>query len=147
VNSSDSSPGGAAAQKINHQTNMSQPHPDNPQVPPVRTTPPEGKEPLMPTSDERLWATLAHLSILVISIVGPLIIWLIKKEESRFVEDQAKEALNFQISFVIVFLISSVTCLGPLVVLVGGIIFGILAAMESNRGVYYRYQFTFRLIQ
>lgn len=126
---------------------MSQAAPDNPQIPPVRNAPPQGKDASATTSDERLWATLAHLSILVAAIVGPLIIWLIKKEESRFVEDQAKEALNFQITFVIAFLVSSVTCLGPIVVLVGGIVFGVLAAMESNRGVYYRYQLTFRLIQ
>ena len=41
------------------------------------------------TSDERMWAMLAHLSILVFSIFGPLIIWMIKKEESAFIEDLA----------------------------------------------------------
>ena len=126
---------------------MSEPYSDNSQVPPVRTAPPAGKDASMPTSDDRLWATLAHLSILVLSIIGPLIIWLIKKEESRFIDDQAKEALNFQISVLIVSLISTVTCVGPFVVLVGGIVFGVLAAMECNKGVYYRYPYTFRLIQ
>ena len=90
---------------------------------------------------------MAHLAILVFSIFGPLIIWLVKKDESHFVNDQAKEALNFQLSVLIVSLISTVTCVGPLVVLVGGIVFGVLAAMEANRGVYYRYPYTIRMIQ
>jgi uncharacterized Tic20 family protein len=118
----------------------------DPKEPPVRPAP-EGKDSSMPTSDERLWALLAHLAILVLSIIGPLIIWLVKKDESRFVEDQAKEALNFQISVLIVSLISLVTCIGPFVVAIGAIIYGILAAMEANKGVYYRYPYTFRLIQ
>jgi uncharacterized Tic20 family protein len=135
------------ARMAKRKANMSQPDSHNTQVPPVRKPPPEGHAGSMPTSDERLWATLAHLAILVVSIIGPLVIWLLKKEESRFVEDQAKEALNFQLSVLIVGLISTVTCVGPFVVLVGGIAFAILAAMEANKGVCYRYPYTFRLVQ
>jgi len=116
------------------------------EVPPViKDAPPVGEV----TSDDRLWALLAHLSYFVVGIFGPLIIWLVKKEESAFVEDQAKEALNFQLSVVISTLVCGVTCiLSPLaiVVAIGGIVYTIIAAIESNKGVYYRYPYTFRMI-
>ena len=57
------------------------------------------------TSDDKLWALLAHLSYFVLGVFGPLIIWLVKKDESTFVEDQAKEALNFQLSVLIATLV------------------------------------------
>ena len=67
-----------------------------------------------PTADERTWALFAHLSILIGGAVtggwgfsigcflGPLVIWLIKKDTMPFVADQAKEALNFSITLSII---------------------------------------------
>ena len=78
--------------------------------------------------------------------MGPLIVYLIKKDQSPFVADQAKEALNFQISVLIVAIISVVTCVGPIVVVIGGLVYAIIAAMAANNGEYYRYPYTFRLI-
>jgi uncharacterized protein len=104
------------------------------------------------TSDEKMWAMLAHLSGLIaaalggMSFLGPLVIYLIKKDESPFVADQAKEALNFQIAVLIVALISVVTCIGPIVVAIGALVYSVLAAMEANKGITYRYPYTFRLI-
>src|SRR4051812_16544366 len=113
--------------------------------------PPAGK-PL--TSDERTWGMLAHLSCFIGGIVGlpfmgPLVVWMMKKEESVFVADQAKEALNFQLAVLIAILICAATCVGLLVLPVigiGSLIYSIIAAMEANKGVYYRYPYTIRMI-
>ena len=103
------------------------------------------------TDDDRLWATLAHLSILlgVTTVLGPLVIWLIKKDKSPFVDDQAKEALNFQLSCLLASLVTTASCvLIPLavVVVVGGIVYGVIAGIDANRGNTYRYPYTFRMI-
>ena len=72
-----------------------------------------------PTSDERTFAILSHILAIVpgIGIFGPLVIWLIKKDESSFVEANAKESLNFQLTMLICFivfsLISRVTTFSP----------------------------------
>jgi hypothetical protein len=120
---------------------------------------PELKPVMEPTADERQWALLAHLSGLIasflggMSFLGPLIVWLIKKDQSAFVADQAKEALNFQIAvtiaLVVSFAIGAATCVGFLlipVVVIGSLVFAIIAAMEANKGVVYRYPYTIRLV-
>ncbi|MCU0876340.1 MAG: DUF4870 domain-containing protein [Pirellulaceae bacterium] len=120
---------------------------------------PELKPVMEPTADERQWALLAHLSGLIasflggMSFLGPLIVWLIKKDQSAFVADQAKEALNFQIAvtiaLVVSFAIGAATCVGFLlipVVGIGSLVFAIIAAMEANKGVVYRYPYTIRLV-
>jgi uncharacterized Tic20 family protein len=121
--------------------------------------PPPEKPPYLPTDEERTWGLIAHLSGLVgslvagLSFLGPLIVWLIKKDQSPFVADQAKEALNFQIAVTIAIWISAAStmiCVGFIllpVVAIGALIFSIIAAMEANKGVYYRYPYTVRLIQ
>lgn len=114
--------------------------------------PPE-KSGYLPTADDQTWGLLAHLSGLIasllggLSFLGPLIVYLVKKDQSPFVADQAKEALNFQIAVLIVFLLSAVTCIGPLVVVIGGLVYSIIAAMAANKGEYYRYPYTFRLVK
>jgi Uncharacterized protein conserved in bacteria len=113
-----------------------------------------------PTADERQWALIAHLSGLIASalgglaFLGPLIVWLIKKDQSAFVADQAKEALNFQIAVTIALFVSLgiglATCVGIIlvpIVGIGSLVFAIIAAMEANKGVAYRYPYTIRLIQ
>ena len=111
------------------------------------------------TKDDRTWALLAHLSALsgyVIPfghIVGPLIVWLIKKDQSWFVNDQGKEALNFQISVTIYLIISAVlvfVVVGILLLIavaIGALILVIVAAVRANEGVTYRYPLTLRLIK
>jgi uncharacterized Tic20 family protein len=101
------------------------------------------------SSDDKLWALLAHLSYFVLAVFGPLIIWLVKRDESEFVEDQAKEALNFQLAVLIVSLVCAVTvCLIPvtIVVAIGGIVYSILGGIKAYEGVAYRYPYTFRII-
>src|SRR5882762_7660874 len=73
-------------------------------VPPIDLTTPPPPPAGTPSAEEKQWALFAHLSALIGyiipfgSIIGPLIIWQIKKNEMPFVDDQGKEALNFQIT-------------------------------------------------
>ena len=112
-----------------------------------------------PSKDERTWAMLSHFSALCMfifpfgNILAPLIIWLIKKEEMSFVEDQAKEVLNFQISMTI-YLIGSLILIIILIgipVLIGLVIFNviitIIAGIQANDGKCYRYPLNLRLIK
>jgi len=112
----------------------------------------------------------AHLSALLGAFVtgwiggwgwflGPLIIWLVKKDTMPFVNDQAKEALNFNITIAIIFVILTIlgfATLGvgfllalPLMIIIGivALVFIILAAIKANEGVAYRYPFALRLIK
>ena len=112
-----------------------------------------------PSKDERTWAMLSHFSALCMfifpfgNILAPLIIWLIKKEEMSFVEDQAKEVLNFQISMTIYLLISGILCfilIGiPFVIglVIFNVIITIIAGIKANDGKCYRYPLNLRLIK
>lgn len=112
-----------------------------------------------PSAEERQWAMFAHLSALVGflipfgSILGPLIIWQIKKAEMPFVDDQGKESLNFQITVVIAVLaclLLSVILIGFLLLPIVGIaalVLTIMAGIKANNGETYRYPFTLRLIK
>jgi uncharacterized protein len=108
--------------------------------------------------DERTWAMICHLStfagyaIPFGNIVGPLAVWLIKRHEMPLVDDQGKEALNFQISV----LIYLGVCIPLMIVVVGfflaiavvifSIVVTIIAAMRANEGIAYRYPLTIRFI-
>jgi uncharacterized Tic20 family protein len=105
------------------------------------------------TQDDKTMAMLAHLGGILFGFLAPLIVWLIKKDQSPFVEDQAKEALNFQITLMIGYVIGGATtmvCIGfvilPVVWLVG-LIFGIIGSMAAYKGEAYRYPFNIRLIK
>src|SRR5262245_35839692 len=111
------------------------------------------------TREERNWGMLSHLLALVGyfiipfgNVAAPLIIYLMKKDESPFVADQARESLNFQISVCIYALISGVLVLiliGFLLLAVGGFagaIFTIIASVNVANGEAYRYPLTVRLI-
>ncbi|HEX7369907.1 MAG TPA: DUF4870 domain-containing protein [Rhodanobacteraceae bacterium] len=123
-----------------------------------------------PSAEERQWAIFAHLSALLGALitgwiggwgwfVGPLIIWLVKKDSMPFASDQAKEALNFNITISIVYLILwivtwvtlflAIFITGPLMFIVGvaALVLIILAAIKANEGVAYRYPFALRLIK
>lgn len=126
--------------------------------PPYGQQPPYGPAPLNP-SDERLWATLAHLAGIAgallgfLTPLGPLVVYLIFKDRSAFVRDQAAEALNFQITVFIAVWISGLLIfvgiglvLLPIVAL-GALILMILAAVAANHGEVYRYPLTWRLVR
>jgi len=109
--------------------------------------------------EERQWGMFAHLAGLAglvvpfASLLGPLIIWQLKKNEMPFVDDQGKEALNFQITAALAALLSTalmVVLIGFLllpVVLLGWLVFTIIGAIRANEGEAYRYPFTVRLIR
>ena len=104
-----------------------------------------------PTSDERLWAMLAHLSallgyvVLLGQYIAPLVIYLVYRERSRFVAFHALQALYFQLAllvlWVIVFIFAFITCgLGAilsLVPIVLNLVFVLLAAIHANNGEWY----------
>lgn len=111
-----------------------------------------------PTQDEKTWGMLAHLSALFASFItlpflGPLLVMLTKGKESKWVEAQAKEALNFSITVTIVVWIGILgSCLIiPLIlaVVVGlaAIVLNILGAMKANNGEMYRYPANIRLVK
>jgi uncharacterized protein len=105
-----------------------------------------------PSADERNIAVISHLGGTVFFFVPSLIIWALKKEDSAYIADQAKEALNFQIAVLIAMFIAQALmwvligfALVPLVWL-GNIIFCIIAAIATSKGETYRYPLTLRLI-
>ncbi len=106
-----------------------------------------------PTSDERTMAILSHVLCFVAGFVAPLIIYLIKKDESAYVREHAKESLNFQITLFILYLgcwILAFILIGFLLMAVlgiGAIILIILATIKASENKMYRYPINFRLIK
>jgi uncharacterized Tic20 family protein len=115
--------------------------------------------PAAPTEDERTWGMLAHLAafagflIPFANVFGPLVVWMMKREQSEFVADQGKEALNFNITI----LIGAAVC-GVLVFVFIGILLGvalfvfwlaltIIGGIKAGEGHRYRYPLTLRLVK
>lgn len=108
--------------------------------------------------DERNWGMFCHLAgfagiiIPFGSVIAPLIIWLIKRDEMPFVNYNGKEALNFQITYMVAFLVSVVlmsVVIGFLMMAVVGVawlVFTIIAIMHSSKGEYYRFPYILRVI-
>lgn len=101
----------------------------------------------------------AHLSALAGhfipfgNVIAPLIIWAVKKDEMPLVNDQGKEALNFQITLSLALLVSGLLCfvlIGFLVfpvVWIAGLVLIVIASIKANDGVRYRYPLTIRFIK
>jgi len=105
---------------------------------------------LAPTSDEKTMALLAHVLTLAVGFIAPLVIYLIKKDESSFVAAHAKESLNFQITLFIAIIILFVTVIGIVLAWIVGImalILVIVATMKASEGKLYKYPLTLRLIK
>lgn len=118
------------------------------------------------TPESRQWAMLAHLLTLLGYLVGighflpPLVIWLTKRDEDAFVADQAKESLNFQITFLLAAVIAAVvivvltwTCIGiPLAIAIGlalpiaHLALVVIAGVRASDGIRYRYPLTIRFL-
>lgn len=128
-------------------------------VPPSDVSAPPPVSAGEPNNEAKQWAFFAHLSALVGfivpfgSLLGPLIIWQLKKNEMPFVDDQGKEALNFQITMAIAFVACCILMLiliGFLLAVIVGLvdlIYTIIAAIAANNGQAYRYPFNLRLIK
>lgn len=106
-----------------------------------------------PSKDDQNMGMLLYILALVTGFIGPLILWLVKKDSSRFVDDQGKEVLNWcitmAIGYVACFLLMFVLIgifLMPLLIL-AHFIFTILGAVKASKGVAYRYPFALRLLK
>lgn len=105
-------------------------------------------------SDSRGWAVAAHLLPFVsLAIIGPLFVWLIKRDEDDFIEDHAREALNFQLSLFI-YMIASVVLMLLIVgfilffvVAIFGFVWAIIAGVKAANGEQYRYPLTMRMVK
>jgi uncharacterized protein len=143
------------------------------EVPPIDVVPPAPVPPSIdgvPSAEERQWALFAHLSAVLGGVltghmfgwgcfIGPLIIWLIKKDTMPFVNDQGKEALNFNITLAIAglaLIVLSIITFGigllitiPLGIIIGiaWLVFVIIAAVKANEGIAYRYPVCLRLVK
>ncbi len=113
-----------------------------------------GAQPPLSDADQRMWAMLSHIGPIVLGFIAPLVIWLMFKERGRFVEEQSKESLNFQITLVIagavIFVISLITFgIGSILYLafIAALVFMIMAAVATNKGQAYRYPVSLRLIK
>ncbi len=110
-------------------------------------------DPAQVPSDSRGWAAAAHLIPFVgLSFLAPLIIWLIKRDEDAFVEHHSREALNFQISFLIYMIVSGILIIIligiVLIIVVGifGLVVMIVAGVKAATGQMYRYPLIIRFV-
>jgi uncharacterized Tic20 family protein len=107
----------------------------------------------IPTQDEKNLALIMHvLSLVGFSLIGPLIVWLVKKDESAFIDAQGRELLNFQISFLIYAIVCIPLCfvlIGiPLLIVVGiaSFILTIIALVKATEGKIYRFPVTIKML-
>lgn len=104
------------------------------------------------SKDDRTMAMLAHILGIFTGFIGALIIWMMKKDDSQFVADNAKEALNFQLTMLIGWAIATASvCITfgflHLAVWVLSLVFSIIGGMAASKGEVYRYPITIRLIK
>jgi uncharacterized Tic20 family protein len=145
--------------------NQTQPPP--PIEPPPPITPPSAPPPSGPESQARMWNMLCHLSALAAlvgipfgNILGPLIIWQIKKNEFPSVDVHGKAALNFQITVTLAVVIGtgaafvlSFFCVGYLLfpvvglLILAGIVLAIIAGIKANNGEDYKYPYSIEFVK
>jgi hypothetical protein len=128
---------------------------------PQENTAPVAAAGLESNKDARMWAMICHLAGLAgylipvpfIAIIAPLVVWMLKKDEFEFVDDQGKEAVDFHITMLIAAIVAGASIcimigivLLPLVLLFS-VVMAIAAAIKANSGERYRYPLTLRLIK
>jgi uncharacterized Tic20 family protein len=115
--------------------------------PPLTATPPPAK------GSDKIWSMLSHLSALMgVGFILPLVVYLAMRHESRYVADNAREALNFHLSLLIyalcciplIFVVIGI----PLLVIIGlaSVVMAIIAALKASDGGCYHYPLTLRLV-
>lgn len=106
-----------------------------------------------PTKEECNMGMLIYILSIVTGFIGPLIIWLMKKDQSPYLNDQGKESLNWIITVILVIIISIplmfilvgfITYFG---ILIAHLVLTIMAAMKANKGIAYRYPLALRLLK
>jgi uncharacterized protein len=137
--------------------------PPAPVAGPIRRPPTDPSHPSGLSSDARTYATFTHLSafagaMVAFAFVGPLIMWLLKREEHPFLDQHGKEATNFNLSFLLYGFVAMVLAfvtlgIGLLVIIPVGLVFVVVwivaiiqAAIAANRGQAYRYPLSIRFI-
>ncbi len=131
------------------QPNAGQPNPGQPYA-----GQPAGAQPVS-QSDEKTMGLLTHLSAIVLGFIGPLIFWLIYRERSAFLNDQGKEALNFNItvaiayiaSFILMAITFGILFFLPFLVGIAALVFQILGGVAANKLEAYRYPVALRLVK
>ncbi|SBS72501.1 DUF4870 domain-containing protein [uncultured Microbacterium sp.] len=121
-----------------------------PPQPPYGGTPPV--QPMSP-ADEKMWATLTHLSGIFFSFLGPLVGYLVLRDRGPFVRAHTATALNFQLTLLIAYVVSGILVivvigafLYPLVA-VAGLVLAIIAAVKANQGEWYTYPLTITFVR
>ena len=115
--------------------------------------------PTGPSAEAKQWAMLTHVAAFAAffipfgNIIGPLLVWQFKKDLGSFVEQNGKEAVNFQITVAI----AAVVCMMLIFAVIGALllpvlgltwlIFTIIAGVKANDGIAYRYPLTIRFIK
>jgi uncharacterized Tic20 family protein len=111
------------------------------------------------SSSEKQIAMFCHLIsfsgfiIPLASILGPLVLWLLKKDESKFIDEHGKESVNFQISLLIYGIISGILVfvligiLGLIAIVILWLVFTIIASLKASNGETYRYPLTIRFVK
>jgi uncharacterized Tic20 family protein len=129
------------------------PPPEDRNRPPAGGPPPGGYRPApMRHEDEKLWAIGAHLGPVVLGFIAPLVVWLVFKDRSPYLDRQAKEALNMQISYLVYFAVAgfSILILVGLVLLplvgIAWLVLMIVATVKVSNNEEYQYPAIFRLV-
>jgi hypothetical protein len=129
---------------------------ENPNPPPpvsYATPSPAGYSGPAPTKDESNMALLIFILSIFTGFIGPLIIWLLKKEQSPYLDDQGKESLNWNITMIIGMIASALL----MIILIGfltyiafivcHLVFNIMGAVKASKGQADRYPFALRLLK
>ncbi len=107
----------------------------------------------MRPDEEKMWAIGAHLGPLLLGVIAPLVVWLLHKDRSAFLDRHGKEALNFQITLLIAFVVSFVLwiviigILLTIAVWITGLVFMILATIKAANFEDYRYPLSIRFLK
>ncbi len=113
----------------------------------------ESSPAFVPTADEKTLAILSHILAIVSCIIAPLIIYLIKKDDSPYVAAHAKESLNFQLTMILLYIgsfILMIVLIGFLLIWllsIANLVLIIVATIKASENKMYRYPVNFRLIK
>ncbi len=129
------------------------------ETPPTPSSPPPTSPSSITSSEIRTWSVLCHASALLGlffhffgHLLGPLLVWLIKRGDAPEIDANGKESLNFQISMLIYDIIAGILCLvviGIFILIALWIlntVFVIIASVKTSEGKVYRYPFTIRFL-
>lgn len=110
--------------------------------------------------DDKQWAMLTHLAALlgillpIALVLGPTLVWFLKRQNSAFIDDQGKEVINFQSSVLLVsFVLALLSGLNGLflaasaITVIAGMVFAVIGGLAAKQGKKYRYPFAIRLLK